>query len=388
MPRLLLLLLCIFDSLKVLNVYSRQIAATQEAANPPKNTKRIYIASQHWNSAPLLRDRWNNALLELVRELGFNNVFVAIYESGSFDDTKTALKELDVNLQELGVQRNITLSDVTHKDEMLKQPSDHGWIHTPNNTVELRRIPFLANVRNRLFEPLQHLVSHGETFDTILFLNDVVFTPTDVLNLLDTNGGQYAAACSQDFSKPPQYYDTFALRDSNGEETVMSTWPYFRSTRSRQAMEQFLPVPVSSCWNGMVAMPAEPFLSQYSLRFRGISDTLAASHLEASECCLIHADNPMSTTHGVFMNPMVRVGYNAKAYDSCHSEYAIISPLGIYTAIWKNRILRWVSTPFFKSWTVHKRVKAWERATSSIENGEFCLINEMQVIYEGGWKHV
>jgi hypothetical protein len=31
--------------------------------------------------------------------------------------------------------------------------------------------------------------------------------PSDVLKLLDTNGGEYAAACSLDFSSPPDYYD-------------------------------------------------------------------------------------------------------------------------------------------------------------------------------------
>lgn len=73
----------------------------------------------------------------------------------------------------------------------------------------------------------------------------------DVLALLDTNNGEYAAACSLDFSKPPNYYDTFALRDSIGYEHVTQTWPYFRSWKSRHAMKRSTPVPVASCWNGM-----------------------------------------------------------------------------------------------------------------------------------------
>ena len=69
--------------------------------------------------------------------------------------------------------------------------------------------------------------------------------------LLDTHGGEYAAACSLDFSKPPEFYDTFALRDSKGHEAVMQTWPYFRTYASRYAAQRSLPVPVTSCWNGM-----------------------------------------------------------------------------------------------------------------------------------------
>lgn len=56
-----------------------------------------------------------------------------------------------------------------------------------------------------------------------------------------------------------------------------------------------------------VAMDASAFYDQ-NLTFRGIPDDLASLHLEGSECCLIHADNPLSHSKGVFLNPNVRVG--------------------------------------------------------------------------------
>lgn len=31
----------------------------------------------------------------------------------------------------------------------------------------------------------------------------------------------------------------------------MQTWPYFRSQKSRKAIKSGLPVPVTSCWNGV-----------------------------------------------------------------------------------------------------------------------------------------
>jgi hypothetical protein len=47
---------------------------------------------------------------------------------------------------------------------------------------------------------------------------------------------------------------------------------------------------VNPLHSNAVAMPARPFVSSPSLRFRGIPDSLAASYIEGSECCLIHTD--------------------------------------------------------------------------------------------------
>lgn len=152
-------------------------------------------------------------------------------------------------------------------------------------------------------------------------------------------------------------------------------------------MESFAPVPVSSCWNGMVVMPVEPFLVEKPLRFRGISDSLANYHVEGSECCLIHADNPMSKK-GIFMNPNVRVGYNATVDALIHSHDDGMSPVQLYTSIWYNRIIRWATTPIFREWTMHKRLNMWKTKGSNFEPGGFCLVNEMQVLHEKGWRHV
>jgi hypothetical protein len=106
------------------------------------------------------------------------------------------------------------------------------------------------------------------------------------------------------------------------------------------------PVPVQSCWNGVgkrrldsppceintvfsfvdlhlttvpVAFDASPFYNPDPLRFRGIPDSLALHHLEGSECCLIHADNPQSASKGLWLNPNVRIGYDANAYSTIHT---------------------------------------------------------------------
>jgi hypothetical protein len=138
-----------------------------------------------------------------------------------------------------------------------------------------------------------------------------------------------------------------------------------------------------------VVMPTEPFTSSSKLRFRAVPDTLAKHHLEGSECCLIHADNPLSRTRGVFLNPRVRVGYNPQAYEATHpSRGTWVSPWEIFKGIWLNRLKRW-TVYTLEGWVVRKRVAAWESEESgNREPGEFCLINEMQVLVERGWAHV
>lgn len=69
---------------------------------------------------------------------------------------------------------------------------------------------------------------------------------------METNGGKYAAACSLDFKNPPYYYDTFALRDTQGETGITPSWPYFRNGLSRDGlMQNNEAIPVTSCWNGI-----------------------------------------------------------------------------------------------------------------------------------------
>lgn len=121
-----------------------------------------------------------------------------------------------------------------------------------------------------------------------------------------------------DFSKPPKHYDTFALRDLDGFETVSSIFLYFRNkaagtewvvqsfishsshnspfatyltpTRMHFAhnFEAFFLKKIFKLTSQIVAFDAAPFYSNEPLRFRGIADSLAAYHIEASECCLIH----------------------------------------------------------------------------------------------------
>jgi hypothetical protein len=164
---------------------SRAPIAVAETRNTAANQEKVFIASIHWNNEEILRSHWVPALLELVSHLGEKNVYVSVQESGSWDDSKGALRELDEALGKAGVRRRIILDDTTHADEIGKTPAESGWIQTSRSaTKELRRVPYLAKLRNLVLEPLEELAGKGERFDRVLFVNDVVFTVcTDTLSM-------------------------------------------------------------------------------------------------------------------------------------------------------------------------------------------------------------
>lgn len=184
-----------------------------------------------------------------------------------------------------------------------------------------------------------------------------------------------------------------------GRKTLTQTWPYFSSSAMRSEMAAGRStVRVKSCWNGMVAMDAAPFTAaEQPLKFRGIPDQLAAQHLEGSECCLIHADNPLSDSKGVWLNTNVRTAYNAAAYDIVNSTPHGVwpSPKERIMGMWHNRLARLfggICAPM-EDWVVRRRVQSWmaEQQAAGMPNeeaGMHCLINEMQVLVGNGWEHV
>lgn len=136
-------------------------------------------------------------------------------------------------------------------------------------------------------------------------------------------------------------------------------------------------------------MPAHVFTGPSPLRFRGIPDSLAAAHLEGSECCLIHADNPLSAEEGVWVNPGVRVGYSREAYEAVRTDAGAMSSWTLLLRLWESRIRRCITTPVLKASAVESRLRKWrEEDPQHHEPGDFCLINEMQVLRKIGWAHV
>lgn len=419
--RLLLLAIYLLSILFVLDIltifkdyrtFSHNLVAntyTSPSSLPaPARNQKIFICAQFWTNAWVIEQRWGAALLKLIETLGADNVYVSIYESGSLDNTKDILKYLESRLSDYQIRHTITLDPSTHADEIDAGPFDSngvprpGWVLPPGGTEgkEIRRIPYLARTRNLSLQPLFKEQSAHRAYDKILFLNDVVFRPQDVLSLLATNGGSYSAACALDFHYPARvatYYDTFALRDTNGEQTLSVQYPYFRPS-SPSSLHPILAgnaARVSSCWNGMILMDTTSFYN--GLTFRGIPDSLASKHLEGSECCLIHADMNASTPHhsGIYVNPAARVGYTPEAYDLTHfgNQETFLSATQYVLAMYLHRLNRVRTTSARKQMgVVTKRVAKWKQyEENSLEKreevGEMCLIDEMHLLIWNGWKH-
>ncbi|KAI9826284.1 MAG: hypothetical protein M1832_000201 [Thelocarpon impressellum] len=338
----------------------RARASETGRANP--NNETIFIAANIIDE-DLIRGAWGRAVLDLIGLLGEENVFLSIYENDSGPRTTDALRDLEqkVKCNSSIVSEHLPLEDIP-------------TVPLPSGERRIKRVAYLAEVRNRALRPLDPVDSpaarsfnqHNRadaTFDKILFLNDVVFSPLEAAQLLlSTNIGDdgrtnYRAACAIDFINAFKFYDTFASRDIEGYSMGVPFFPWFTTAGLGQSRQDVLEgkdaVRVRSCWGGMVAFeakwfqtlplnasaPSEPIPSAEGrraavdasqstatsageaaalpIRFRSEPDTF----WDASECCLVHADlqatrdpsDPVAET-GIYVNPFVRVAYDTTSF--------------------------------------------------------------------------
>lgn len=182
---MMMLITLTIDSFRL--VYPNRSPLAQRVHPSTKNTamERIFVASIHWNNEAILRSHWNSAVLELTDTFGPDNIYVSILESGSWDDSKGALRDLDAELEKRGVKRKVVLEEnASHKELMEHTPAtgEEGWVWTSRQRKELRRIPYLANLRNRVMEEMVRLKEEeGIEFTKVLWLNDVIFTVSSAL---------------------------------------------------------------------------------------------------------------------------------------------------------------------------------------------------------------
>jgi hypothetical protein len=230
---------------------------------------------------------------------------------------------------------------------------DFPKVITPTGKSRVKRIAYLAEIRNRLLWPLDPVGSHEQTvrinytdtqFDRILFLNDIYMQPIDALHLLFStnldprkNRADYIVACAADFINPVMFYDTFVVRDFEGFGMGLMFFPWFTSSGKAESRNDVLnekdAVRVRSCWGGMAAYDAAEFQLQHELRVRFEQDMKkghSSKHTEplrfryspelfweTSECCLINADlldRRPDRREKVFLNPYVRVAYDASSW--------------------------------------------------------------------------
>lgn len=300
--------------------------ASRELGRVNAGDQKIFIAASIYDKGgKLAGGTWASNVLDLIELIGPQNAHLSIYMNDSGPEAKEALSKLEARVP---CEHTLVFEDHVQIDEM-------PHIRLPDGTTRVKRIAYLAEVRNRALIPLEN---SNITYDKVFYLNDVVFDPVDAAQLIfSTNTGEdgaadYRAACAVDFINPFKFYDTFATRDAEGYSMGLPFFPWFGATGSETSNGDVLrgtdAVRVRSCWGGMVSFDARFFQARpghpaphtagaYSpsrlsspYRFRAEQD----QYWDASECCLIHADiqNPDPSNSGIFMNPFVRVAYDVK----------------------------------------------------------------------------
>ena len=307
----------------------------------PHNEKVFIAASIYDKGGDLVDGSWGAAVLGLVELLGPENVFLSIYENDSGAEAQAAFERFEDKVQ---CDHKMVSEERLPVEELPK-------VTLPDGSHRVKRIAYLAEVRNRALRPLDE--PSTMKYDRLLFLNDIVFDPIDAAQLLlstnlDDNGkASYRAACAVDFINPFKYYDTFATRDLEGYSMGVPFFPWYSSAGGAYSRQDVLDgadaVRVKSCWGGMVAFDAKYFQNtgmtsdllertytisgadtsfdisarstELPIRFRAEPDL----YWDASECCLIHADLSMAGStknvtrdFEIYQNPFVRVAYDSR----------------------------------------------------------------------------
>ena len=137
-----------------------------------------------------------------------------------------------------------------------------------------------------------------------------------------------------------------------------------------------------------VAFDTEPFYrSKDPLIFRGIPDSLADYGFEASERCLVHADNPLtnktywinpqvSSKRGVWINPNVRIGQSnvENRVGQWFLRARSLTMLQVM-GIWWNRLLGWTTFTFYGDLVIKRTVEDWNRRYPRLgESALHCLV--------------
>ncbi|KAI0665772.1 cryptococcal mannosyltransferase 1-domain-containing protein [Trametes maxima] len=316
------------------------------AGYAPQKEKIFIAAAFHENEEVI--PYWTSAMRRAIIYLGTDNVFVSVVENYSSDRSPELLRDFADELDGLGVKNRILTSDLT-----VKKPERVEW--NP-------RIEFLAAIRNQALEPL--LEAGG--YDRVLFSNDVYVEPESVLELLATADGAYDFACGLDFGHFGAY-DAWVLRDRAGRLTA-GIWPYFFDAASYEAMKREEPVPVATCWNGIVAFAADPLLPIPLRSNRTLSNSPLARAPPASHPWAQQVGRSPALT------PPLR--FRASAEGECYSsesfllpydfrrvmalERVYVNPLVVTAYRWKYYVWhKWVLRQRFVKWFVER---VWDGA--------------------------
>lgn len=246
------------------------------------------------------------AIIQSMRLLGPENCALSIVEGRSTDGTFEVLKSLGEQIEAIGASFFLA----TNEANPPKGDDDR-----------MARVAILAELRNQALAPLLDSPAQYAPDTTILFLNDVAPCAEDILELLHQRIQQKAdMTCAMDWTyvgPHPSFYDVWVSRGMTGDTffdlppsgSYDNHWNLFWN--DRQAQNRFQarkPFQVFSCWNGVVALSAEPFITG-GLRFRG---------LKAEECVQgepqLLAKDLWKMEHGkIAVVPSVNLAYDVES---------------------------------------------------------------------------
>ncbi|OMH85676.1 Alpha-1,3-mannosyltransferase CMT1 [Zancudomyces culisetae] len=295
----------------------------KEKNNKHKKHPRYFFAANLHNNEEIL-PQFMQELLRVFEFLGFENVYMSIYENGSTDKTKEMLESFSARLEEYKVQHRLNM-------ENSKRPENS------------HRIEYLANVRNKALEPYyefserkrQRRMFSGDRsmeFDKIIFINDIMFCRNDILELiLQSNNNQADITCPMDLdyydetdssgNKIPikTFRDTWVARDIKGDAFRKNIKDITTDSESNKRAEKGLPFQVQCCWNGVVVLNPKPFDNPFDLRFR--RSVLNTTECAASECSLFCNDYWRLGFDRVMVVPTVQVPYNTREFKYLERDY-------------------------------------------------------------------
>ena len=271
--------------------------------------EKIFIAAAFHQNEEVL-PYWTQSMLDTITYLGSDNVFVSIVENYSSDRSPDLLLQFARELDTRGVKNRILV-----RNETVKRPDKLEW--NP-------RIEFLAAIRNQALEPL--LAQGG--YDKVLFSNDIFVEPESLIELIETRDGDYDFVCAQDFGHFGAY-DMWVLRDRLGHLTA-GIWPYYFDEADYDAVKKEEPIPVFSCWNGVVVFHADPVLPIHLRSNR----TLSTSPLQT----LPPPTHPRAKELGPSPALTPPLSFRASAEGECYSSESFLLPYDFRRVMGLNKI--------------------------------------------------
>jgi alpha-1,3-mannosyltransferase len=294
----------------------------QQRYAPLRQSNTTIFFALNLIDAEIVMPTFLKELPTLLEYLGPQKVHVSIAENGSHDKTNYFLHLLAAALDDLGTSYTI----VARGESYRPSKEDH------------HRINILAAVRNEAMKPLYdgkvaEKMPNGR-FDTVLFINDIIYCAVDVLEVLLQYQEQKAdMACSVDWADYV-IYDRWVLRTMSGRTSYdfKDMVNYFNGPGEwgkrpvpemlpsepvdRTRIKSLLPTQVFSCWNGMAAIKASAFLPPHSIRFReATNDPDRKITDKQSECFLLPVDLWKGGMGRILIAPRAAVAYNIENYE-------------------------------------------------------------------------